>query len=304
MVPLGRYNSPMGTITATTAGSAPIANAKMAEAWDGDEGEHWAAHAERYERAGRRHWQRFLDRVPIPPSAAVLDVGCGTGEATCDVAGIATSGSVLGVDLSSRMLERARATAAARGLTNVRFERADAQVHPFPEAAFDLAISSFGAMFFADPTAAFANIGRTLRPGGRLALMTWRELARNEWLTAIRAALAVGRSLPEPPTGAPGPFGLAEADRVRGVLGAAGFVDVDLSEMRESMHLGTDAEDAFSFLRNFGIAKGLTSDLDEPTRERALEALHRTLVEHQTDEGVLFDSSVWLIRARIGATST
>lgn len=280
------------------------ANAEMAAAWDGPEGEHWARYADRYERAGWRHWKRFLEAVRIQAGDSVLDIGCGTGRSTRDAARLAVSGSALGVDLSARMLERARAAAEAEGLANVRFEQADAQVHPFPDDAFDIALSSFGAMFFADPTAAFTNIARALRPEGRLALLTWRELAGNEWITAIRDALAAGRDLPEPPAGAPGPFGLAGAEHVRRILGAAGMVDVRLDEVNEPVEFGIDAEDAMSFVGTFGITKGLTQDLDEEARAGALDALRRTLVDHETDRGVLFASSAWLVTARLPRRSS
>ena len=112
---------------------------------------------------------------------------------------LASSGSALGVDLSARMLERARELAAAEEVTNIHFLQADAQVHSFEAGAFDVAMSSFGAMFFADPVAAFANVAGALRAGGGLGMLVWRELGRNEWVTAVRAALAMGRQLPEPP---------------------------------------------------------------------------------------------------------
>ena len=275
-----------------------VANVEMAKAWDGDEGDRWVEHAERYETSGRRHWQRFLDAGLIFLSDDVLDVGCGTGKSTRDAARVASSGSALGVDLSAKMLERARERSKAEGLTNISFVQADAQVHPFEPAAFDVAISVFGAMFFSDPVAAFANIARAVRPGGRLALLTWRELARNEWLTSIRAALAAGRALPEPPPGAPGPFGLADHDRVHGILGDAGFDDVDLQEIDEPVEFGADADDAFAFVRTLGIVQGLTQDLDEATRSRALEQLHAMLAAHETSEGVLLGTSAWLVTAR------
>jgi SAM-dependent methyltransferase len=276
-----------------------IANVEMAAAWDGPEGEHWAENADRYEATGHRLWQSLLRAVPIGPEDAVLDIGCGTGRSTRDVARIASNGSVLGVDLSARMLERARAAARAEGLTNVRFEQGDAQVHPFPDAAFDLAISAFGAMFFADPVAAFANVARALRPHGRLALLAWRELRHNEWLAAIRDALSVGRALPTPPAGAPGPFGLADRQHAATVLAAAGFADVTFDQVDEPIRLGEDADDAFSFVATLGITRGLTQDLDEAGRAAALGALHATLVDHDGDDGVLFGGSAWLVRARV-----
>ncbi len=281
--------------------TSTIANVEMAAAWDGPEGDHWTEYAERYERASSRHWQRFVDSVPIGRAAEVLDVGCGTGKSTRQVARIASEGSVLGVDLSARMLERARTAAGAEGLSNVRFEQGDAQVHGFDADAFDLAFSFFGGMFFNDPVAAFANIGRSIRPGGTIALVAWRELERNDWLVALRAALAVGRALPEPPMSAPGPFGLADREHVRRVLADAGLVDVALEEVDEPMEFGRDADDAFSFVSALGITKGLTEHLDTEDKERALDGVRRAIAERETDEGVLFGTSAWLITARAPA---
>lgn len=275
-----------------------IANVEQAAAWDGQEGEHWAEHAERYESATRRTWKRFLDEGLILESDEVLDIGCGTGKSTRDAARIATAGSALGVDLSARMLAVARERSTAERLGNVSLLQADAQVHPFEGNTVDIAISSFGAMFFGDPVAAFANIARAVRPGGRLALLAWRELARNEWVTALRGALAVGRALPEPPPGATGPFGFADPDRVRAILGEAGFDDVAFEAIDEPIEFGTDAEDAFGFVRSFGITQGLTQDLDDVAKARALDALHATLIAHGTDDGVLLGTSAWLITAR------
>ena len=271
-----------------------VANIEMAKAWE-EEGARWAEQAERYDATVRRHSRRLLEAACISVDDRVLDIGCGCGETTRDAARAAASGLALGVDLSARMIERARSRARAEGLTNVRFEQADAQVYPFEREAFDLAISRFGVMFFADPVAAFRNIGRSLRPGGRLALLSWQELKKNEWLLVVREALAMGRALPEPPVGAPGPFGLAEPDRVRHILAEAGFGEIALDEVGEPVRLGRDGEDAFAFARTMGQVKGLLDDLDESTAARALEALRATLAAHETPEGVLFDSRAWLI---------
>ncbi len=274
-----------------------IANVEMAAAWDGHEGDVWAEHAEHYDMTGRRIWKAFLDRRPISERDRVLDVGCGAGRSTLDAARLAPAGHALGVDLSARMLERARERSAAGRITNVRFVQADAQVHPFDDT-FDVAISSFGAMFFADPVAAFGNIGGALRPGGRLAILAWRELARNEWLTVLREALALGRDLPQPPASAPGPFGLADTDHVRRVLDAAGFEAAHLEPIEEPVNFGANADDAFSFVRTLGIVEGLTKDLDADMKAQALEQVQRALKAHDTGDGVLVGSSAWLITAR------
>lgn len=278
-----------------------IANVEMAAAWDGAEGDHWAAHADRYEAIGPGYWQALLRAVPIRPDHTIVDIGCGTGGSTRDLARMVPSGSVLGVDLSAKMLDLARLRAEAEGLANATFEQVDAQVHPFPEAAFDLATSVFGAMFFADPVAAFANIRHSLRSGGVLALLAWRDLLDNEWVASIREALSLRRTLPLPAVGAPGPFGLANRDNTAGVLRQAGFVDIRFDEVDEPIRLGDDPEDAFSFVSTFGITRALTHGLDEAERVAALEALHATLVAHHTHDGVVFRGSAWLITAGSGS---
>ena len=275
-----------------------IANAEQAAAWNGHEGEHWTEHADRYDTASRRHWQRFTDTGLISSSDVVLDVGCGTGKSTRDAGRIASQGSVLGIDLSAPMLERARERSRADGLANVSYVQGDAQVHPFDEAAFDIALSCFGAMFFGNPVAAFTNIGGGVRAGGRLALLAWRELARNEWLLALREALAVGRQLPVPPPDAPTPFALADPDRVRAILGAAGYEEIDFEPIDEPIEFGSDADDALAFMRTLGIVEGLTHDLDEAGRAQAMAELRRTVTAHDGADGVLFGTSAWLITAR------
>jgi SAM-dependent methyltransferase len=273
-----------------------IANVEMAKAWD-EEGVGWTENADRYDASSVAIWQRFLDADLIRAKDRVLDIGCGTGRSTRDVARLATRGSVLGVDLSSQMLELARERSAADGLTNVQFVHADAQVHPFEPDSFDIAISSFGAMFFADRDAAFANIGRTLRPGGRIALLAWRTLGENAWLVAFREALAAGRDLPLPPLGAPGPFGLADVESATASLTGAGFHEVVYTPIDESIFLGTDADDAYDFVRRMGVFRGLTNDLDDDTRDEAVAKLRAMLADHETSQGVLLASGVWLITA-------
>ena len=275
-----------------------VANVEMAKAWDGEEGDRWTEHSDRYDTASRRHSRRLLDSAAVAEDDNVLDIGCGTGKATRDAARLASRGVVLGVDLSARMVELARARSAAEGLTNVTYLQADAQVHAFDAERFDVAISNFGAMFFENPVAAFANFRRAIRPGGRLLLLVWRELGRNEWLTAIRGALAAGRTLPEPPPRAPSPFALADPGWVRSILGGAGFEQVLLEEIEEPVELGTDAEHAFGFVRSMGIVHGLTHDLDDASRTAALDELRSMVAAHDTGGGVLFGSSAWLVSAR------
>jgi SAM-dependent methyltransferase len=274
------------------------ANPEQANAWNGHEGQHWAANADRFERIGAAIWRRLLDHELIGRSDRVLDVGCGTGGSTRDLGRVVLDGYVLGVDLSAPMLAAAHARTEAEGLTNVNFVQADAQIHPFTPGGYDVVVSCFGAMFFADPVAAFRNLGSALRADGTLALLAWRDLDRNEWITAIRVALAMCRDLPLPPPEAPTPFSLADPARVRTILGAAGFDAIELEPVEEVMVFGTDADDAYGFLRSMGIVEWLTHDLDPAGRAEALARLRATVEAHEQPGGVSFASSAWLITAR------
>ena len=275
-----------------------IANVEMATAWDGDEGEQWTEYADQYDAVAEPHLRRLMDAARIAAGDRVLDIGCGTGESTRRAARETASGSALGVDLSGRMLTRAEERGRAEGLTNVAFLQADVQVHRFDERTFDVVISRFGAMFFNEPVAAFRNIAKAMRPGGGLALLTWQELAKNEWLTSFRGALAAGRTLPVPPPGTPGPFGLAEPEGVRHILAEAGFHDVDLVALDEAVRFGSDTDDAWPFVASMGIVKALTEGLDADAGTKALERLRRVLVAHESAAGVVFASAAWLVTAR------
>ena len=278
--------------------SVEVVNTEQAAAWDGHEGDVWTEQADRYDRASRRIWQRFVEGQLVGRADRVLDVGCGTGGPTRHVARLAPEGDVMGIDLSTRMLELARSRSADEGLDNVTFVRGDAQVFPFEPDVFDIAMSSFGTMFFNDPVAAYTNIGGGLRPNGTIALLAWRTLPENEWLMSLRSALAVGRELPMPPPDAPTPFALADPERVRSILGSAGFDGVELKPIDEPVELGTDASDALEFAKTMGIVEGLTDGLDPEARAQAMSNLADLFRERETADGVLLASAAWLITAR------
>jgi SAM-dependent methyltransferase len=270
-------------------------NAEQARAWDGEEGAYWAAHAERFDRAVAAYQHDFLTAAAIHRGDRVLDIGCGTGQTTREVARVAVGGSALGVDLSAEMIAVARRRADDQGIRNAAFHQGDAQVYPFPAALFDAAISRTGTMFFGDPIAAFTNVARALRPGGQLTMLVWQDVEHNEWIQQLSSALAAGRDLPSPPVGAPGPFALARPERIRTVLAAAGFSTIELEPMQAPMWFGADADDAYRFL--IGLMGWMLDGLDSAGRASALDALRTTLRAHETGQGVTFGSGMWLVRA-------
>lgn len=270
-------------------------NQEQARAWDGDEGRYWAGHADEFDAALRRYTPRFLDAARLSPADRVLDVGCGTGGTAVEAARRAPHGSVLGVDLSAAMLEVGRRRAVHAGLGNVTFEQADAQLHPFEPEAFDVVLGRTSAMFFGDRPAAFANLARALRPGGRLVLLTWQAVARNEWIQRILGAMAAGRELPVPPPDAPGPFSLSEPEVVRSLLEGTGYVDVALADLREPMYFGPTAARATAFMH--GLNEWMLRELDDATRQRAVDALAEVMAQAEGPDGVELGSATWLVTA-------
>ena len=228
----------------------------------------------------------------------VLDIGCGTGHTTRQAARTATAGSALGVDVSAPAIARARELAGAAEIRNVAFEHGDAQTHRLAREHFDVAISRFGTMFFDDPAAAFRNVGRALRPDGRLVMMVWQARERNEWIVAIRRSLeAAGAPVPDPAARL-NPFSLADPQAVTETLEGAGFTDVAFADVREPVHYGVDVAAALDWVRGFTCTSQALKRLDPVAAERAVGRLRETLAAHAGDDGVWFDSSAWIVTAR------
>jgi SAM-dependent methyltransferase len=149
-------------------------------------------------------------------------------------------------------------------------------------------------MFFGDLVAAFTNIARALRPGGRLCLLTWQPPASNEWIREIAGALTAGRGLPLPPPDAPGPFALSNPGRIHALLSAAGYTGVHVDPSDGGAWAGRDADDAYRFL--LGLMGWMLQGLDDHSRGQALGALRTSLTAHDTGSGVIYQSAIWTIR--------
>jgi SAM-dependent methyltransferase len=276
--------------------SPDIANEEQAAAWNGPEGTHWAQHSAR--RAGDADLVAPLVEVmAIEAGDRVLDVGCGTGALARLAARHATQGAAVGVDLSTQMIEQARAEAASEGISNVTFEVGDVQVHPFVTSAFDVAVSHFGAMFFSDPAAAFANIASAIRPGGRIGLVCPQAMERCDWYGVPLAALLGHRPTPDDAPSAM--FSLSDPDVVEQLLTAAGFDAVQLRPVDTSLWFGRDASSAAEFYLGSGPVRAILEraggSLTAADARRALEAAVTPFV---AEDGVRIPGAHWLVTAR------
>jgi SAM-dependent methyltransferase len=274
------------------------ANAGQIDYWNDAAGQTWArlqaALDVQIEPLGRA----VIAALAPKPGERVIDVGCGCGESTLALAdAVGPSGQALGVDISEPMLAVARDRVGGR--TQARFQNADAQVEAFEPAHFDMIHSRFGVMFFEDPTAAFANLRRALKSGGRLAFLCWRTPAENPVMTAPMAAAQPFLPPPEPPTpGAPGPFAFADPERVRAILSGAGFADIGV--VAQNMPAGGNSLEATLDLSlHVGPLGRMLRENPGADRDGAVDAVRRTLAAHQDPNGRVFmDSATWIVTAR------
>lgn len=275
-----------------------VANTDQAQAWNGYEGTQWARNQDRWDAVNEAFNQPLLDAAAIGAREHVLDIGCGAGRTTRLAARRAAEGRAAGLDLSAPMLERARESARAEGTANTSFTQGDAQSHPFTPGTFDVAISRYGVMFFADPVAAFANIASALRPGGRLAFVCPAEAEGNEWLQALavlRGILPVGEfGAP----GSPGMFSLADPEHTVRILSAAGFEAARAVRVHADGVWGRDAEDAAEFLLGSGPGRHLLDQVGPEEQKLARRALANALRPHEKKDALLLRSSSWLVTAR------
>jgi SAM-dependent methyltransferase len=269
-------------------------NAEQAEAWNGASGQHFIEQRERHERMRSRLTARLLAAAQIQDGDNVLDIGCGCGDTTILAARATPSGHALGADLSRIQLAEAGRLTAGAGVTNARFEAADAQVHPFPAGTFDVVLSNFGVMFFDDPGAAFANLRNALRRGGRLAFLCWRTREENPFFTtgyAEAAAVLGHRERPGPDAA----FSLADPSRVGALLSGARFGGVEFAKADEPMLIGRDLDDVLEYERTFTSAQGVLTGLSPAQAGQLASQIRDQLAPYTSPGGVIMPGAAWLV---------
>lgn len=274
------------------------ANQAQSELWNTASGETWV------------EMQAVLDRMLAPFAARltdngfpgrglrVLDVGCGAGATTLEMARrLGPDGLCLGADISGPLVTAAQSRASPAGLENARFVQADAQTFDFPTASFDAVISRFGVMFFDDPEAAFANLRRAAGAGAPLTFVAWRSPAETPFFTTATQALA-GLVPPPAPSepGAPGQFAFADGARVERILSAAGWSDIRIERLDEPCVVAE--ADLAAYVTRLGPAGLALREADEATRTRAVDILRRAYEPFVHEGEARFTAACWLVRAQ------
>jgi SAM-dependent methyltransferase len=274
-------------------------NQDQVEFWNGRPGLRWVTHQESLDRVWKPISDLAIARAAVQPGERVVDVGCGCGTTSLELAEkVGRSGHVLGIDVSAPMLARARERAEAMGEVPVEFAEADASAYGFDGGA-DLVFSRFGVMFFSDPVAAFANLRRALRPAGRAIFVCFRDRELNSWMTVpLASAEAVVGSGPAPSLLEPGPFSLADQARLVDVMAGAGFTDFLCQAIDREVVLGADVESATDFAVETGPIARLLADAAEGARERVRAAVAQALAGRACAAGVSLRAAVWIVQAR------
>ena len=275
-------------------------NAEALEAWDGVLFDRFLKYRDVIIPGLAAHGAQAIELAPPRAGDRVLDVGCGFGD-SAQLLGqiVGPEGSVLAVDVAPRFIDAARAESDA---TNVRFEVCDVEVTTFDET-FDYAFARFGTMFFANPVAALRNIRRALVPGGRFVSVVWRQKLDNPWLhraeLVVKPLVEIPEETDEPRCG-PGPFSMANADTVTAQSLAAGFRDVGLRRVDLPLRIGRSLDEAVEItlaLGPAGEAVRLAGEDGDALRPKLSKLLHEALAEFETPDGIVANSSTWVITA-------
>jgi SAM-dependent methyltransferase len=280
----------------TAKSTAEIA-ADQAAFWNGPGGERWLAAYGRIQRSLAGFSREALTAAAASPGEHVIDVGCGTGATTAELArAVGPTGHVLGIDISETLLAAAR----AHRVDNATFVLGDAATHPFRPQSYDLVFSRLGVMFFAGPVPAFRNFRQALKSGGRLVFICWRAPSENPWwLLPVRAAQPFLPPLPRPGPEDPGPFAFADRHRIERILKEAGFTGARIAPVDLPAFLGPSVGEIIEGATRFGPLATPFAEADPAVAAEAKAAIAAALEPHLTPDGISLPGACWLVRATL-----
>jgi ubiquinone/menaquinone biosynthesis C-methylase UbiE len=279
--------------------ASAIPNANQYEEWNNATGRRWLERHEAVDRQIAPFGLRAIEAADIRSGERALDVGCGRGETSFELARrVGASGFVIGIDISRLLIETARQLADRSKVSNFRFEAADAQTFPLPAQCFDLVFSRFGIMFFDNPEAAFRNFRKALRPDGRLSFVCGSAPRENQFMTIPIAAASRHIELPQPgDPEAPGPFAFADKERIKRILSHAGFGEIKTDRVIEKVG-GATLDESARMLLELGPLNRILDELDDKMRRAIFEDIRGALSDIKSSERPVLDAAAWLVTAR------
>ena len=276
-------------------------NIKQKQFWSGAGGDVWVDKQKEMDIMLNPLGERAIQGLDLSGEIKILDIGCGCGATTLEIAKAVTQGEVIGVDISEPMLERATKTASDMMLNNTSFQVKDVQVDEMPLSYFDIAFSRFGVMFFEDPFEAFKNINHSLKDNGQLSFVCWQHASLNPWQSLSIQVIKEFLDLPAPAPKSPGPFAFEDKSYINEILTESGFRDIEIKDNQEDivMFSGKSIREACEdYLTINPVVTEMLKNSPTELREEILEALIGKFSDFHNNEGLLFPSATWIVTAK------
>ena len=276
-------------------------NIKQRQFWSGAGGDVWVNKQREMDIMLNPLGDRVIERLDLKSDAKIIDIGCGCGATTLEIAKKITQGEILGVDISEPMLDKATETAKEMSLSNISFEVKDVQVDVMPQNYFDIAFSRFGVMFFEDPFEAFKNIHSSLKKDGLLSFVCWQNASLNPWQSLSIQVIKEFLDLPAPAPKSPGPFAFEDKTYLEDILRESGFKGLEILDNQEDiiMFSGKSIREACEdYLTINPVVTEMLKNSKPQLTEEILEALVIKFSNFHKNDGLLFPSATWIVTAK------
>ena len=275
-------------------------NSKQKEFWSGSGGDVWVDKQSEMDIMLNPLGTRAISKLDLSGVTKIIDIGCGCGATTLEIAQQLESGEIIGVDISEPMLDRATQNASDQSLSNASFQVLDVQVDDMP-SDYEIAFSRFGVMFFEDPYQAFSNINNSLKENGQLCFVCWQNPSLNPWQSLSIQVIKEFLDLPSPPAKSPGPFAFEDKNYIKDILDQSNFKDIEIDDNQEDivMFSGKSIREACEdYLTINPVVTEMLKNSPSELREEILEALIGRFSDYHKDDGLLFPSATWIVTAK------
>jgi len=273
-------------------------NAKQKDFWSGKGGDYWVEKQSEMDIMLNPLGEKALAKLDLKSNSEVLDIGCGCGATTLEIAKKVSEGTVTGLDISVPMLDKAESEASIQGIENVDFKVVDVQVDQMASEKYDYVYSRFGVMFFDDPYEAFKNIFSSIKEGGELSFVCWQDPSLNPWQSLSVQVIRGYLDMPSPPPRSPGPFAFHEKDYVKEILEKSGFSNISFDDNQEdiTMFSGKSLQEASEdYLAINPVVTEMLKDSPDDLKAEIVESLKEAFSEFHKGDGLVFPSATWVV---------
>jgi len=276
-------------------------NIKQKEFWSGAGGDVWVNKQREMDIMLNPLGQRAIDKLEMNSQKTILDIGCGCGATTLEIAKNNPEVKIIGLDISIPMLNQASLSSSEMSISNADFQVKDVQTDELQSEYFDIAFSRFGVMFFEDPFEAFKNINQSLKQAGQLSFVCWQNASLNPWQSLSIQVIKEFLDLPAPPPKSPGPFAFEDKEYIEEILSESNFKEIKIDDNQEEivMFSGKSVREACEdYLTINPVVTEMLKSSGDDLRETILTALMEKFSSYHKDDGLHFPSATWIVTAK------